>query len=167
MEMRQNHELLREIIRIIVRKLGLLQKTDAACCGITVGQCHALVEIGRARTLSLNELAEILALDKSTMSRTVDNLVNGGLVERNIDKGDRRYTTLNLTVEGTTMVEFINCSMNEYFDRVLSAVPKEKLAVVIEILPYLLTAVEKTDMCFVRRTDCLNQVSNRGVGSYD
>ncbi|SMC45044.1 MarR family winged helix-turn-helix transcriptional regulator [Sporomusa malonica] len=158
-----NAQVLREVVRTCVRKLGLLQKADAACCGITVAQCHTLIEIGRKNTLSLNELSESLTLDKSTMSRTVDNLVNIGLVERQSDKQDRRYTKITLTENGSKMVELINGSMEEYFARVLRSVPEEKQDVVIEALPYLLTAVRDTDMSFNISQVCFgNQAIEKG-----
>lgn len=136
----------REVVRMCIRKLGLLQKADAACCGITVAQCHTLVEIGKSNYLSLNELSELLALDKSTMSRTVENLVNAGLVERQIDKADRRYTKITLTARGREMVCVINNSMEEYYERVLSSIPQEKREIVGDALPYLLAAVKSTEM---------------------
>jgi len=42
----------RELIRILVRNLDLLEKSDASCCGITTAQCHAIVEIGRQSLIS-------------------------------------------------------------------------------------------------------------------
>ncbi|HBF35883.1 MAG TPA: MarR family transcriptional regulator, partial [Firmicutes bacterium] len=68
-------DVLREIVRILERKLGVLDDLQSSCCGVTFAQCHAIVEIGRARKISLNDLADILGLDKSTMSRTINNLV--------------------------------------------------------------------------------------------
>ena len=38
---------LRELIRLLVRNLGILEKGDASCCDVTISQCHAIVEIGR------------------------------------------------------------------------------------------------------------------------
>jgi len=88
---------LRELIRILVRDLGILEKGDSTCCGVTISQCHAIVEIGRAQEMSLNKLAEILTLDKSTMSRTINNLVENDLVIRELHPEDRRYITIKLT----------------------------------------------------------------------
>ena len=53
---------LRELVRLLIRHLGMLDKLEAGCCGTSIGQCHALVEIGRAAEISLNELAELLNL---------------------------------------------------------------------------------------------------------
>jgi hypothetical protein len=33
---------LRETVRLLVRRLGILEKSEASCCGITLAQCHAL-----------------------------------------------------------------------------------------------------------------------------
>ncbi len=152
----------REVVKTCVRKLGLLQKADASCCGITVAQCHTLVEIGKCNCLSLNELSELLTLDKSTMSRTVDNLVNSGLVMRQSDTEDRRYMKITLTAKGSEMVEIINNSMEKYYERVLNAVPEDKHTLVIEALPYLLTAVKDTDMSFVERQMCSGIIREQG-----
>lgn len=141
-------DIFREVVKICVRKLGLLQKADASCCGITVAQCHTIVEIDKAGCLSLNELAELLTLDKSTMSRTVDNLVNAGMVTRQVDAADRRYMKITLTAKGSQIVEGINNNMQNYYERVLNLVPQEKRALVIEALPYLLMAVKDTEMSF-------------------
>ena len=78
----QESNQLRELIRLLERKLCVLEDGEMACCGISMAQCHALVEIGRMGSISLIDLATMLNLDNSTMSRTVNNLVNNGMVER-------------------------------------------------------------------------------------
>ena len=50
----------------------MLDRGDAICCGVSLTQCHTIVEIAKAGSISLNELADILTLDKSTVSRTVE-----------------------------------------------------------------------------------------------
>lgn len=155
-------QIFREIIKTCVRKLGLLQKEDAACCGITVAQCHTLVEIGRTEGLSLNELSESLTLDKSTMSRTVDNLVKTGLVERKIDNADRRYAKITLTAKGVEKVESINSSMEDYFERILRSIPQEKIELVVAALPYLLTAVRDTELGFDGQQTCCGTNHDEG-----
>ena len=88
---------------------------------VTFAQCHAIVEIGRAnarageRSISLNDLAEILELDKSTMSRTINNLVNSDLAVREIDPNDRRYLNIKLTEKGRQSFREIEAGMERYF----------------------------------------------------
>ena len=78
----EEYKQFREIIRTLEKKIGVLNDSELSCCGITLAQCHALVEIGRAESISLNELAGQMSLDNSTMSRTVNNLVNSGMAIR-------------------------------------------------------------------------------------
>ena len=155
-------QIFREIVKTCVKKLGLLQKADAACCGITVAQCHTLVEIGRKEGLSLNELSESLTIDKSTMSRTVDNLVKSGLVERRIDNADRRYAKITLTAKGVEKVESINSSMEDYFERIVDSIPREKRETVVAALPYLLTAVRDTELGFAGQQTCCGTIHEEG-----
>ena len=137
----------RELIRTLERKLGILEDNEFACCGVTLAQCHALVEIGRAGTISLNELAELVNLENSTMSRTVNNLVNKDLVERNLDSKDRRYVTIALTAEGHTIFESIETQMDNYFKDIFSHIPEEKGAQVLESLALIVEATNKSKCC--------------------
>jgi len=139
--------ILRELLRILVRSLGILQKDEASCCGITISQCHAIVEIGRMNKISLNELAELLDLDKSTISRTVNNLVNKGLVERKEDVEDRRYIKIQLTKSGQEVFKNIEDGMNNYYSDILESLPKENKEQVIESIGLLIEAIKKNKCC--------------------
>lgn len=140
------HEL-RELVRIFVRSLGVLQKQEAACCGVSIAQCHAIVEIGRTGEVSLNELAEMLNLDNSTTSRTVNNLVDMGLAERQSDESDRRYIKIRLTEQGKMAFLGIEESMELYFASVLKEIPEEKHQQVLESMQLLNRAVKNKKCC--------------------
>lgn len=146
MKQSEGHQL-RELIRLLERKLGVLEDGKMACCGISMAQCHALVEIGRAKSISLIELAKLLNLDNSTMSRTVNNLVNNGMVERQLDPNDRRYITIQLTQKGLEQFHGIESGMGEYFTKIYDAIPRENHAQVLESLQILLKAIADSDCC--------------------
>lgn len=139
--MNKSSETLRELLRILVRDLDLLEKNDSTCCGVTLVQCHALVEIGRKETLSLNELASTLHLDKSTMSRTINNLVESSLVHRDIDNANRRYVSIRLTKEGEEVFSTIETSMNDYYSNIFKSIPDSKRDQVLESLQLLTDAI--------------------------
>lgn len=147
MDEENNSIKLREIIRKLERKLGILEENELSCCNISLAQCHALVEIGRAKTISLNELAELLNLENSTMSRTVSNLVNSGYVKRDIDATDRRYLTISLTESGQDLFNQIETSMGSYYQDIFSQIAENKRDQVIESLNLLLDAIEKSNCC--------------------
>lgn len=139
-----NSQQLRELIRILERKLGVLGDNQVPCCNITMAQCHALVEIGRAEKISLNKLASILNLENSTMSRTVNNLVKNNLVKREIDEKDRRYITISLTENGKAVFENIELRMNEFFRTIYSSITEDKREQVLESLQILIQAVNNS-----------------------
>lgn len=138
---------LRELIRVLARNLDILEKDDANCCGITISQCHAIVEIGRKESIFLNELAEILTLDKSTMSRTINNLVEEGLVVRKLHSEDRRYITLKLTERGKEVFNNVEGSMNEYYKSVFTSIPELSREQVLESLKLLVEAANLNKHC--------------------
>lgn len=136
---------LREMVRMLERKFGIVQESEFSCCGITMAQCHALVEIGRVKDISLNELAGLLNLENSTMSRTVNNLVTGELAKRDIDSQDRRYVTISLTENGYKLYKDIEEGMNLYFGNVYDSIPENKKQQVLESLQILIEAIDKNE----------------------
>lgn len=143
----QGSETLRELIRILVRDLGILEKSDASCCGVTITQCHAVVEIGRKGKISLVDLAGLLGLDKSTMSRTINNLVESDLVLRDLDTENRRYVIIQLTENGRNVFKNIEESMNGYYKSIFNSIPENKRNQVMESLQLLTNAVESNKCC--------------------
>lgn len=138
---------LREMTRLLIRKLGFLESGGAICCGITLTQCHTIIETGRKQQISVNELAELLNLDKSTVSRTVDQLVNNGIMLREADQEDRRFVKLKLTGKGEELFKNIEQRMEVYFSEILNAVPEGKREQVIESLQIFVDALRDTKCC--------------------
>lgn len=139
----QGSDNLRELLRILVRNLGILEKSDGSCCGVTIAQCHAIVEIGRIKKISLIALADLLGLDKSTMSRTINNLVKAGLVKRDIDSENRRYISIQLTDQGIEVFKSIENSMYRYYSDIFKSIPEDKRNQVLDSLEILVKSVKE------------------------
>jgi DNA-binding MarR family transcriptional regulator len=139
----QGSNYLRELIRLLVRNLDILEKSDSNCCGVTLSQCHAIVEVGRAEEVSLNDLAELLTLDKSTMSRTINNLVEEGLIVRELHPEDRRYIIIKLTEEGINVFNNIEEGMDQYYKSVFTSIPECSREQVLDSLKLLIEAVNQ------------------------
>ena len=138
-----SHQLLREHVRKLERVLGLLIDGEMSCCGITMSQCHALVEIGRNRAISLNALAGLLGLDNSTASRTVQNLVSAGLARREPDAKDRRAVVIALAPEGEALFRKVDSSVTDQLERVWSRIPFGKREQILESLGMFLNAMDE------------------------
>lgn len=138
-------KLFRENTRNLEMNLSSINRTDCCCCQVTDTQCFVLVEIGRKANISVKELSKILKLDKSGISRTVEELVQKGFVERKPSKEDRRFAVLNLTKEGTDRFNKIENDMNQRFKAILDKIPEEKRKQVIEALQIYNAAFEACD----------------------
>lgn len=145
--MNTNAAQLRESIRHLERKLGVLMESDLSCCGLTLAQCHALVEIGRACCISLIDLANTLDLDNSTLSRTVSKLDALGLCGREIDPNNRRYLQITLTESGWKLFNEIEANMNAYYQKVLERIPEDRRTQLLTDLSLLIDALAETDFC--------------------
>ncbi|MHC1757921.1 MAG: MarR family winged helix-turn-helix transcriptional regulator [Negativicutes bacterium] len=140
-------QLLRENLRVLVRKLGILERGEASCCGITLSQRYSIVEIGKAGQLSVNRLTEILGVDKSTVSKSVDKLVNIGILVRETDPEDRRSIILRLSDKGQTLFTELEKRATAYFTEVVADIPYEKREQIIEGMQYLTQALKTSRCC--------------------
>jgi DNA-binding MarR family transcriptional regulator len=75
--------------------------------GVRVPEWRVLGLLYSRRGLSMSEVADAAAIDPTTLSRTVAQLVRGGLLVRLSPVGDKRVTRLALTAAGTRLVERI------------------------------------------------------------
>jgi DNA-binding MarR family transcriptional regulator/ribosomal protein S18 acetylase RimI-like enzyme len=97
----------RESARRVVRELGFLDQTLAAT-PYAPSTVHALIEIDRAPGITAAELAEVLLLDRSTVSRLLRKLADAGEVRDDLPAADRRQKALGLTDTGQRTVAAIH-----------------------------------------------------------
>lgn len=138
-------KIFRECTRELERNLDNMNSTDCCQCSVTTSQCFIVVEIGRDPGISVKELASVLKLDKSAVSRAVEELVQKGFVIREPSKTDRRRVVLSLTEEGEARFKKIEKDMYEKFKKVFSRIPKDKREQVIEALQILNVACEEEE----------------------
>ncbi|MDF2876357.1 MAG: winged helix-turn-helix transcriptional regulator [Sporomusa sp.] len=138
---------LRHDMRLLARKMELMTKNEASCCGITLTQCHLLTEIGWAGAASLNTLSERLGVDKSTMSRNIEILVTDGLVSRTTAPDNRRAVTIMLTDAGRQLFDQIEASMTQFYETLFQALPADKRSQVLESLEILLETIPAGRWC--------------------
>ena len=139
--------------RAIFRRFERVQRAmmeDRDCCsGLTTAQCHPILELDKAGQTNLRDLASKLNLDPSTLSRTIDSLVQRGLVRREANARDRRYVFLSLTDDGQEICNTINEQNDRFYDGVLRRMSDEKRGVQLfdELVRSLVEAVSTTTNC--------------------
>ena len=119
-------------VRQIERAIESELKNQTNCCGISLAQCHTILELGEAGSASISDLAESLYLDKSTLSRTIDGMVRIGLVIREIDNNDRRYMRVTLSEQGLKTFHSIRSLNDSYYEKIFNLIPKHQHQQVID-----------------------------------
>jgi len=141
-----NRDFLRQFkdnLRRIEMLLGWELGHQTECCGVGLTQRLVLLEMGKKERMSLVELAQGLGLDASTLSRSINGLVNIGLVRRDIDAQDRRYISLTLTEQGREVRDRIERISDAYFGKVFSRIPKSRHQSILENISLLTEALHK------------------------
>ena len=151
-----NIQQFRDLIRQLQRSLNWQWRLDASCCGVTVAQCHIIMEVGKTGRTSIAELALALNLDISTVSRTIEGMVRAELVKRTANPDDRRSVYIVLTEEGKSVYNDINNTFDDYYAEILADIPQDKQRQVIESIELLARATAKTE----NTTSCRKELSN-------
>ena len=88
------------LFAVVARHREARLESELKRIGLSLPRHRALGVIWALEPCTMSELAGYSAVDRTTMTRTVDHLVDGGLVERTTPREDRRQVVLTLTDEG-------------------------------------------------------------------
>ena len=138
---------LRSKIRVLERELDFQLKSEMICCGVSLSQCHIILELAEKEESSIKELSETFRLDKSTLSRAIDSMVEAGYIKRNTSKEDRRFFKLTLTKKGIEKAEYINSQCNKYYAEVMKDIPENKQKMIFESISLLGDIMSKFRKC--------------------
>jgi DNA-binding MarR family transcriptional regulator len=133
----------RALLRSLVRALDGSLQAKTAQCGVSTAQCHLLLEADGHGQGSIGEYADRLDIDQSCLSRTVDNLVKLGYVEREPDPVNRRRQLVKLSKSGQRKADGINKLCDDEYGRVLQRIPVAKRKALCEGLDLLVMAMNE------------------------
>jgi DNA-binding MarR family transcriptional regulator len=135
----------------------LNQLLNNSCCkGITLAQCHVLLEIEELGEATTIQLAKNLMLDKSTLSRTVDKLVERGLVQRKQHPTDRRFITLVLKKEGMKTCGEINQANDNTYTNILSNLTENEADEILKNFEQLVQILSDFNLNENPKDNCCN-----------
>ncbi len=95
---------------------------------VSGSEARALIELVQARGIAQGELAGLLGLEKSTVSRLAAGLERKGWVRRGRDEGNQRYVRLYLTTEGGAVAARLWDAWLSRQARILAALTDEERA---------------------------------------
>src|ERR1700722_19851676 len=118
--------------------LGLLERR-ASEHGISVSQMR-LLGVLRDRTPTMNELATLLGLDKSSATGLVDRAERRGLVTRVPSSADRRVVLVELTDAGRAVVSEVSAGFEADVATLLERLPPADRSSLARLVSRLLVA---------------------------
>ncbi len=104
---------------------------------LSVPQFISLGFLSRHEGSSLSDLTRHLGLSLPTMSKMIDSLLARDLVQRKPDGRDRRRVVLAVTSRGQRLLNNARRSTQNYLASVLSGIPAEQQATVLQALQIL------------------------------
>ena len=101
---------------------------EAGLPAVSASEARALIELISARGIAQGELAGLLNLDKSTVSRLAAGLERKGWVRRGRDEGNQRYVRLHLTPQGAEVAATVWQALQSRQARILAALSADERA---------------------------------------
>jgi DNA-binding MarR family transcriptional regulator len=95
---------------------------------VSASEARALIELVAARGIAQGQLATLLGLEKSTVSRLAAGLERKGWVRRGRDEANQRYIRLYLTPEGSRIATRVWRSWQSRQTRILASLSAEERA---------------------------------------
>jgi DNA-binding MarR family transcriptional regulator len=114
--------------------------------GLTITQCYVLEILVRRGALTLNQLAEEMYLDKSTLSRVVGGLENKGAVQRAANPADGRSVLLEVTATGRRRYQRIESALIAENAGVLAGFKPAMRRQMVELIAALTRAVRERQL---------------------
>jgi DNA-binding MarR family transcriptional regulator len=102
--------------------------TAAGIPQLSGSEARALIELVKARGIAQGELASLLGLEKSTVSRLAAGLERKGWIRRGRDEGNQRYVRLYLTPDGAAVAARLWGAWQSRQARILAALTAEERA---------------------------------------
>jgi DNA-binding MarR family transcriptional regulator len=119
-----------DVSRLLRRRVDKAAQT----IGLTSAQWRVLAYLGRAEGSNQASLADHMDMEPITLSRHLDRMEAGGMLERRPDPNDRRAHRLYLTDSGRKLIESFRSVTVDVMNDFTDGISDEEIATAIDIL---------------------------------
>ncbi|WP_172448619.1 MarR family winged helix-turn-helix transcriptional regulator [Caulobacter mirabilis] len=112
---------------------------------LSIAKWRILSTLNRLGRSAMGEVADFCAIDRTTLTRTMDQLVAAGYVERLTTAEDRRRTLLDLTDEGRSAYQTAVEAVIRFNDKAMRGVAGADVAVLERVLRQVVNNVIDDD----------------------
>ena len=126
-------------LRTVIGRLSRRLRGTAAAreAGLTPTATSVLLNVDRNGSLRLAELAESEGINPTLLSRVIAMLMDGGLLERASDEGDRRAAWVSVTASGHRLAERMRRERTDSINAAMGALSVENSRRIERALPAL------------------------------
>lgn len=117
--------------------------------GLPMSVWRTLLAVQRMEPCTMNELAKHTTLERSSLTRTLDQMEDGGMVTRRTPPHDRRQVLVALTPEGRAAYERGLAAIRDWNRAALDRLPTDRLETLLQVLGEVLI-VSMDDEAFAR-----------------
>jgi DNA-binding MarR family transcriptional regulator len=111
--------------------------------GLNATRHRALAVIAVVEACTMSELADFSAIDRTTMTRIVDQLVSRGLAQRSTPSQDRRQVVITLTAKGheayesglEAIAEVNRLALKGVSDEVMRTIARAQETILLNLAP--------------------------------
>lgn len=115
-------------LQVAVMRLARRLRAERGDHGLTLTQLAVLATLSRHGQMSPSDLAAHERVQPPSMTRTINGLVDLGLVERSPDPDDGRQVRVDLTDEGRTLLAQDRAQREEWLSRQMADLTPEERA---------------------------------------
>jgi DNA-binding MarR family transcriptional regulator len=115
-------------LQVAVMRLARRMRAERGDHGLTLTQLAVLATLSRHGQMSPSDLAAHERVQPPSMTRTINGLVDLGLVERSPDPDDGRQVRVDLTHEGRTLLAQDRAQREEWLSRQMADLTPEERA---------------------------------------
>ncbi|MEN6473974.1 MAG: MarR family winged helix-turn-helix transcriptional regulator [Syntrophaceae bacterium] len=121
-------------IGAVTRRIWRYVNSEYGRYGITVGQTFILFDLLDHDGSAVKDIAERVQVDSPAVTGFVDRLIREELVERMVDRDDRRVMKINLTPKGRELAITLLPVAQNLNRKIEQLVGKEEITKLLEIL---------------------------------
>lgn len=116
-------------------------------CGqpVSIAEAHALLELSRVRSMTQQELADTINLQKSTVSRLVSGLEARDWIARRRNGADGRARDVFLTSTGKRAAADLAAARRSKMDGILDHIPVKRRKALADSLELLIEAIHESN----------------------
>lgn len=122
------------ILEELTRNFETCERYCVSQLGVTIALANAVLAVPTSGPITMNDLSERTGLAQSTMTRTVDQLVEKGLAERRTSEEDRREVHVQLTAKGSGVRQALESSRAQVIEVVRDQIPVGDRTAAVDVL---------------------------------